>query len=94
MPKFPAEEKYSLNAQLKRAMRSITINIAEGNGRYHYMDEAKFLINSRGSAHELLDRLIEAFDGKYISEADLNQVRDKADHFLRLLNGDRSYVAR
>jgi four helix bundle protein len=42
-PRFPKHEKFDLENQLKRVARSITANIAEGYGRYHYLDEAKFL---------------------------------------------------
>ena len=94
LPKFPAHEQYSLTDQLKRSMRSVTANIAEGYGRYHYLDEAKFLSNSRGSAHEVLDHLIEAFDETYISESELEIGREKMDHLLRLLNGYRAYIIR
>jgi len=33
---FPVEEKYRITDQLIRASRSITANIAEGHGRFHY----------------------------------------------------------
>jgi len=39
---FPVDEKYRLVDQLKRASRSITANIAEGHGRFHYQDNLKF----------------------------------------------------
>jgi len=35
---FPKDEKYLLTAQLKDASRSITANIAEGHGRFHYQE--------------------------------------------------------
>lgn len=93
-PNLPAAEKFSLTDQITRAVRSITANIAEGYGRYHYMDEAKFLSNSRGSIHEVLDHLIEARDEGYISEELLNEGREKVDQVLRLLNGYRAYIIR
>jgi hypothetical protein len=34
--KLPKEENYNLKAQMKRAKLSVTNNIAEGFGRYHY----------------------------------------------------------
>ena len=34
--KYPAEEKFRLINDMLRAARSITHNIAEGFGRYHY----------------------------------------------------------
>ncbi len=35
---FPKDERYLLTDQLKRASRSVTANIAEGYGRYHYQE--------------------------------------------------------
>lgn len=93
-PKFPSSEKYSLTDQITRAVRSITANIAEGYGRYHYLDEAKFLSNSRGSIQEVLDHLIEANDEGYISDELLLEGRERVDQVLRLLNGYRAYIVR
>jgi len=42
--------------------KEIVANIAEGYGRFHYMDNAKFCSNSRGSCWEVLDHLITAHD--------------------------------
>jgi four helix bundle protein len=54
---FPDEEKYRLIDQLKRSARSITANIAEGHGRFHYLDNLKFCRNAHGSLNEVLDHL-------------------------------------
>lgn len=92
LPSFPLEEKFRLADQIIRASRSVTANIAEGYGRYHYLDEAKFLSNARGSLHEVLDHLITSLDDAYISDAQLNDLRIKIDTALRLLNGYRAYI--
>jgi four helix bundle protein len=62
---FPAEEKYRLIDQLLRASRSVTANIAEGNGRFHYQENIRFCRQARGSLYEILDHLICAQDEKY-----------------------------
>src|SRR5919201_5463318 len=62
VPVLPREERYRLGDQLLRAARSTTANIAEGYGRFHYLDNAKFCSNSRGSCWEVLDHLITAED--------------------------------
>ena len=46
---LPREEAFGLTSQIKRAALSVPANIAEGFGRYHYMDKAKFYLNARGS---------------------------------------------
>lgn len=46
---FPSEEKYRLIDQMIRASRSITANIAEGYGRYHYQENIQYCRQARGS---------------------------------------------
>lgn len=84
---FPESEKYRLIDQIIRSSRSITANIAEGHGRFHYMDNAKFCRNSRGSLQETKDHLITAFDEGYINQQTLDEFNRKIDHCQRLLNG-------
>jgi four helix bundle protein len=48
---FPRSEQFSLSQQLKRAVTSVAINIAEGNGRSR-TDNLNFLRFSRGSLFE------------------------------------------
>ena len=68
VPILPKDEKYRLSDQLLRASRSSTANIAEGYGRFHYMDNAKFCSNARGSCWEILDHLITAHDEELIDK--------------------------
>jgi four helix bundle protein len=42
---FPQEERFGIIDQLRRAVSSITANIAEGWGRFHYSDRIKFFGN-------------------------------------------------
>jgi four helix bundle protein len=53
--KFPEYEKYKLNNQLIRASRSITANIAEGYGRFHYQENIQYCRQARGSLMECLE---------------------------------------
>lgn len=57
---FPEHEKYSLKSQIIKSSRSITANIAEGAGRYHFQENIQFCRISRGSLTETLDHLIVA----------------------------------
>ena len=45
---FPQEEKYRLTNQLIRAARSVTANLAEGYGRFHYAENIQFARQARG----------------------------------------------
>lgn len=87
---FPGEEKYRLTDQIIRSSRSVTANIAEGHGKFHYLDNIKYCRNSRGSLNETLDHLICANDENLISDETLNLMREKYQTCFRLLNG---YIA-
>jgi four helix bundle protein len=43
---LPEIEKFVLAPQVRRAALSVTNNIAEGHGRYHYLDQIKFMLAS------------------------------------------------
>lgn len=94
VPGLPREEKYRLADQILRAARSTTANIAEGYGRYHHMDNAKFVSNARGSCWEVLDHLITATDENLIQDQLLNQGREKVTVAVKLLNGYLNYLRR
>ena len=64
--RFPAEERYALSDQLRRAVVSVPSNIAEGNGRVSNKDYAHFLSIARGSLFETLTQLEVARQLKYI----------------------------
>jgi four helix bundle protein len=46
---FPSDEKYRLTDQVIRLSRAVTANIAEGNGRFYYLENIKFCGIIRGS---------------------------------------------
>ena len=55
---LPDLEKYNLQSQLQRASVSVTANIAEGYGRFHYQENIQFCRIARGSLYEIQDHLI------------------------------------
>ncbi|WP_421978552.1 four helix bundle protein [Roseivirga seohaensis] len=59
---FPVEEKFKLVDQLIRASRSVTANLAEGYGRFHYQENIQFCRVSRGSLTEIQDHITVAYD--------------------------------
>ncbi len=92
--KFPTEEKFALTDGIRRASRSITENIAEGYGRFHYQENIQFCRHSRGSLFELKDQLITAYDENYLSKIEVNQMNELIDKALSLLNGYINYLSR
>ena len=91
-PVLPKDEKYRLFDQVLRAARSVTANIAEGYGRFHYLDTAKFCSNARGSAYEVLDHLITAHDERLISDDLFSEGEKLVEHSVKLLNGYIRYL--
>ncbi len=89
---IPKDERYRLGDQILRAARSTTANIAEGYGRFHYLDNAKFCSNARGSCWETIDHMITASDEGLVDVAILNQGRELAAKAVALLNGYISYL--
>jgi len=94
VPALPKDERYRLRDQFLRAARSTTANIAEGYGRFHYLDNAKFCSNARGSCWEVLDHLITSRDEELLSEDLLVRGRDLVGTAVKLLNGYLGYLKR
>jgi len=90
--KLPKEEKFGLFMQSKRSSRSISNNIAEGFGRFHYQENIQFCRIARGSLTETLDQMIIALDEGHITEEDLNNFRVLYNSCLKLINGYISYL--
>ncbi len=90
--RFPKEEKYTLTNQLIRASRSITANIAEGHGRFHYQENIQFCRIARGSLSECYDHLLCAFDCEYIDEDTLTKFKGNIDRIGQMLNGYIRYL--
>lgn len=90
--RFPSDEKYRLKDQMIRSSRSISDNIAEGYGRFHYQENTQYCRQSRGSAFELINQLITAFDCDYISEEELRSWKSLVSDCIQLLNGYIRYL--
>jgi four helix bundle protein len=91
---FPQEERFRLADQIKRSSRSVTANISEGYGRFHYIDNIKFCRDARGSLNETLDHLTVSLDEKYINDQQFYIYKIKYEKVLRLLNGYIAYLKR
>ncbi len=63
---FPADEKFIIVSDMKRAVNSISHNIAEGFGRFEARDKTRFYKISRGSSFELISQFIASSRLKYI----------------------------
>ena len=72
---------------MRRAAVSLTNNMAEGHGRFHYPDQIKFFLQARGSLQELVDDLNICFDENYLPLGEVTVLRQQAARVLLLTNG-------
>jgi four helix bundle protein len=55
---FPADERFGLRLQVRRAAVSVAYNIAEGHGRVNKREYARFVSIARGSVKEAETQLL------------------------------------
>jgi four helix bundle protein len=85
--RFPADERFGLTQQLRRAAVSVPSNIAEGRGRGSRRDYRHFLFQARGSAYELETALHIADRLGYLRDNDAPALRQATSAAIRPLNG-------
>ena len=90
--RLPNFEKFELGSQIRRASVSLTNNMAEGHGRFHYPDQIRFFLHSRGSLEELVDDLNVCLDENYLSGDEVTKLKEQARGVLLLLNGYLRYL--
>src|ERR1041385_2076637 len=81
------EGKFALASQIRRAAVSLTNNIAEGHGRFHFLDQIKFMLQARGSLEELLDDLNVCTDENYAHAEEIEKSMSEGWRVHRLING-------
>jgi four helix bundle protein len=91
---LPAKERYDLASQMRSSSKSVMSNIAEGYGRYHYLDSLRFYYIARGSLDETINHIITAHDLRYITEARFQELYELGREAERALNGYINYVRR
>ena len=91
---FPKEEQYRLRDQLIRASRSVTANLAEGYGRFHYAENMQFARQARGSLYEIIDHLTVAQEEKLISDEAFTSMREGVLRAVSVVNGFIRYLAK
>jgi four helix bundle protein len=85
---FPADERFGLTNQIRRAAVSISSNIAEGSARSP-ADFAKFIGYASGSAYEVVTQATIARNEGILSLVDYAQLYRDADEISRMLSGLR-----
>jgi len=80
------QTKRILGSQFIQAADSIGANIAEGFGRYHYLDKNKFNYNARASLSESLYWLDLLLERKIIDKKDSSYLKKKLKNLAIKLN--------
>ena len=83
---FPTDEKYGLVSQIRRAVVSISSNIAEGSSKASLKAQARFSEIAYGSLMEVLNQIIIAKNFGYISQELYLTVRNEIEKVSRQLN--------
>jgi len=91
--KFPKEEIYGLTSQIRRAVISISSNLAEGAGRSSKKDFRRFVGIAMGSLNETESLLIVASKLGFIDEQAYLSTRSKTEELGRILNGLKKYLS-
>ena len=92
--KLPPEEKYDLVVQIRRSSKGVTANLAEGYGRYHYLDSLYKYSVARGELNETLSHIINAKILGYIDQAMFEALYSLIREAEQTLNGYMAYVQR
>ena len=89
---LPRKERYDLVSQIRRSSKSVMSNIAEGYGRYRYLDSLRLYYIARGSLGETINHIITAHDLSYIGDERFQELYDLGREAERTLNGYIGYV--
>lgn len=73
--------------QIIKAARSVTNNLAEGYGRFHYQEDIQFCRQSRGSFYEIIDHLDICLNENYIKEKEFLNYLEEHFKDIQLING-------
>lgn len=92
--KFPKKEQFGLTSQLNRASVSISLNIAEGEGRFSDSDLSRFIQISIGSLNEVVTILYIALDQNYIKKAEFDSFYKRCEQLSKMLHAFRNYLKR
>jgi len=90
--KFPKGEQFGLISQLNRAAVSVSLNIAEGEGRNSDADLSRFIHIAIGSINETVTILCIAFDQKYITKSEYDAFYKRCEHISKMLHSFRNYL--
>jgi four helix bundle protein len=90
---FPADERFGLTNQMRRAAVSISSNIAEGTSRMSQTDFARFIEIATGSVFEVVSQSFIGRRQGFLNEENFRAMYSAADEIGRMLSGLRKSLA-
>lgn len=85
--KFPSEERFALVDQMRRAVISITSNIAEGFSRKSFKEKLQFYSMALGSITELQNQLFASRDIGYMAQNEFAEIMGQSVVVHKITNG-------
>ena len=90
--RFPDHERYELGSQMRRAVSSISSNIAEGSGKRTSKDYIGFLHIAMGSVNEL-ESQVESVDGLgYLEDGERKMLLGELVEIKKMIYGVIRFV--
>jgi four helix bundle protein len=90
---FPAEERFGLTNQMRRAAVSVSSNVAEGSSRSSRAEYARFVEIATGSVFEVVSQATIGRNQGFLTEADYQKLYGAAEKQSRMLSGLRNSLA-
>lgn len=84
---FPKAEMFGLTSQIRRAVISITSNIAEGFSRQSYKEKIQFYFTALGSVTEVQSQITIARDVGYINSQQFQDIDNQAIRVHKIVHG-------
>ena len=91
---LPPAERYCLSTQMRRAAISISNNIAEGHGRWHFQENLQYCRTARGSVDEVIDDLNICLDEGYGDSKHVQELKSQAYSLIAKINSYVNYLRR
>lgn len=91
---FPAEERFGLTNQMRRAAVSVSSNLAEGCSRSSNADYARFVEISAGSVFEVVSQATISRNQSFLTMTQYEEIYRAAEKQSRMLSGLRTSLER
>ncbi len=88
--KFPTDERFGITSQMRRAVLSISSNLAEGSSRSSRTDFARFVESASGSLYEFVSQAFIARNQEFLGVSEFEKLTMESEELSRMLSGLRN----